>query len=188
MLVLHHYFVVMIVECSLNVVLNLSLRSGGNIILLEVHAGWQSSRQLELEWNGVVSWHQCWDCELEARGSIPEDLLISFSLHIVLLLAAFMLPGHSIDPTDLLGSFNFKDDFLGLDGVRSHTEVDTSNDDLSGVVHWLLCLNHHIAVVVSATRVNVTHIIIRKDLFIRVFIYADLKLNDIFYYLRCKMS
>ena len=110
-----------------------------------------------MEWDGIVTRHQSGDCKLEARSLIVEDFLLCLTLLIMSFMSSFNLPRHSLDPTDFLGSFDFKNDLLGRAWGRPNSEIDGSRHSLSGVVDWPCGLDHHVAVVVLRARVNVSH-------------------------------
>ncbi len=60
LLVLHHGFLVMIFKDGLDVILHLSFHFLLAMLLIQDARG-ELSRKLELEGNGIVTWHESWD-------------------------------------------------------------------------------------------------------------------------------
>ena len=87
-----------------------------------------------------------------------KNLFLALSLLIVPFCSAIYLPGDTIDPASLLGSFDLKDDLLGRARTRTYSQVDAALDELAGVVDWLSGLHHHVAVLVLRSGVYVAHI------------------------------
>ena len=138
-------------------VLDLGLRLGLLLSILEVHAGRKAGREDKLEWNGVVAWHEGRHGELEAWSAVLEDFFLRLALLIMLLLATIDVTGYSINPTDFLSSLDFEDDLFAWAGGGPDSEIDGSGDGGAGVVDWLCCLHHHVTELVLATTIDVSH-------------------------------
>jgi len=145
LLVLHVIFVVLCVDLNLDRVLDLCLRLGAVVLILEVHRGGNLFRKVQLEGNLVVARFEM------GIVSEVEDLLFVFEevlAHLVSLVTFVSVISLSFVPEasecGILLSLELKLDVLGLEGVVN-LNVDLTVDGLSGLVEGELGLEHALA-------------------------------------------